>query len=146
MGFIDAGAVVNNKALFIPNCDLYTFGVLTSSIHMAWMRTVAGRLKSDYSYGTTTVYNTFPWAEPSAQQKKLIESTAQKILDARKNYPQSTLADLYDELSMPKELRDAHKKNDRAVAAAYGFENFLEDESKIVAELMKLYEQLTNLD
>ena len=144
MGFIDAGAVVNNKALFIPNCALYTFGTLTSSIHMAWVRTVAGRLKSDYSYGTTTVYNTFPWCEPSDKQRRAIELSAQKILDVRANYPDATLADLYDPLSMPKDLRDAHKKNDRAVASAYGLENILADESKITVELLKLYERHAN--
>ena len=142
--FIDAGAVVNNKALFIPNCALYTFGTLTSSIHMAWVRTVAGRLKSDYSYGTTTVYNTFPWCEPSDKQRRAIELSAQKILDVRANYPDATLADLYDPLSMPKDLRDAHKKNDRAVASAYGLENILADESKITVELLKLYERHAN--
>lgn len=144
MGFIGAGAVINNKALFIPNCDLYTFGTLTSSIHMAWVRTVAGRLKSDYSYGTTTVYNTFPWAEPTENRRRVIESTAQKILDVRAEYPDATLADLYDPLSMPKDLRDAHKKNDRAVVKVHGFENFLDDETKIIVELLKLYERHAN--
>ncbi|MBQ3442806.1 MAG: class I SAM-dependent DNA methyltransferase [Selenomonadaceae bacterium] len=138
MGFVN-GVVINNKALFIPNCDLYTFGMLTSSIHMTWVRTVAGRLKSDYSYGTTTVYNTFPWCKPTDKQRHAIEQSAQKILDVRANYPDATLADLYDPLSMPKDLRDAHKKNDRAVASAYGFENILDDESKITAELLNLY-------
>ncbi|MBQ7629332.1 MAG: class I SAM-dependent DNA methyltransferase, partial [Selenomonadaceae bacterium] len=92
----------------------------------------------------SVVYNNFPWCLPTLEQKKLIEQTAQKILDVRANYPDATLADLYDELTMPQDLRLAHKKNDRAVAAAYGFENFLDDESKIVAELMKLYERFTN--
>ena len=110
---------------------------------MAWMRAVAGRLKSDYRYSGSVVYNNFVWCEPSAEQKTLIEQTAQNILDVRKNYPQATLADLYDELTMPADLRAAHKKNDLAVAKAYGFENILDDESKIVAELMKLYERLT---
>ena len=143
MGFVN-GVVINNKALFIPNCDLYTFGMLTSSIHMTWVRTVAGRLKSDYSYGTTTVYNTFPWCKPTDKQRHAIEQSAQKILDVRANYPDATLADLYDPLSMPKDLRDAHKKNDRAVASAYGFENILDDESKITAELLNLYISYTN--
>ena len=113
---------------------------------MAWMRTVAGRLEMRYRYSGNVVYNNFPWCKPTDKQRQAIEQSAQKILDARKNYPAATLADLYDELTMPQDLRDAHKKNDRAVAAAYGFENILDDESKIVAELMKLYEQLTNLD
>ena len=111
---------------------------------MAWMRAVAGRLEMRYQYSATVVYNNFAWCEPTYEQKNLIETTAQYILDVRKNYPHSTLADLYDELTMPADLRLAHKKNDRAVATAYGFENFLDDESKIVAELMKLYERFTN--
>ena len=138
MGFVN-GVVINNKALFIPNCDLYTFGTLTSSIHMAWMRTVAGRLEMRYSYGTTTVYNTFPWCNPTYKQRAAIEQSSQKILDVRANYPDATLADLYDPLSMPKDLRDAHKKNDRAVASAYGLENILDDDSAIVGALLKLY-------
>ena len=143
-GFIDAGVIPSNKALFIPNCDLYTFGVLISSIHMAWMRTVAGRLKSDYSYGVQVVYDTFPWPEPTTNQRRAIEHTAQKILDVRKNYPAATLADLYDELTMPADLREAHRKNDRAVAAAYGLENILDDEPAVVVALLKLYERLTS--
>ena len=97
-----------------------------------------------YRYSGSVVYNNFVWCEPTDEQRRLIEQTAQKILDVRSRYPQSTLADLYDELTMPRDLRDAHKKNDREVAVAYGFENILDDESKIVAELMKLYEQLTS--
>ena len=143
IGFVN-GVVINNKALFIPNCDLYTFGTLTSSIHMAWVRTVAGRLKSDYSYGTTTVYNTFPWCKPTDKQRRTIEQSAKKILDVRANYSDATLAGLYDPLSMPKDLLDAHKKNDRAVASAYCLENILDDESKITAELLKLYIPYTN--
>ena len=106
---------------------------------MAWMRAVAGRLKSDYRYSGSVVYNNFVWCEPSEEQKNNIEQTAQAILDARKKYPDATLADLYDELTMPAELRAAHKKNDRAVAAAYGFENILDDEPAIVIALLKLY-------
>ena len=89
--FIDAGAVVNNKAFFIPNCDLYTFSTLTSSIHMTWVRTVAGRLEMRYSYGVQVVYNTFPWSEPSDRQRKAIENTAQNIVDVRQNIPTSLL-------------------------------------------------------
>ena len=140
-GFIAAGVIISNKALFIPNCDRYTFGMLTSSIHMVWTRTVAAYLGTSYSYGVQTVYNTFPWVEPSDKQRRAIETTAQKILDVRKKYPDTTLADLYDELSMPKDLLDAHKKNDRAVAAAYGLENLLDDESKITVELLKMYKR-----
>ena len=144
MGFIERGVVPSNKALFIPNCDLYTFGTLTSSIHMAWVKIVAGRLEMRYSYGTTTVYNTFPWCEPTKSQRRAIEASAQRILDVRAKYSDAKLADLYDELSMPKDLRDAHKKNDLAVVRAYGWEKFLDDESKITVELLKLYERHAN--
>ena len=143
--FIEPTTIISDALSIIPSAQVYHFGVLTSSIHMAWMRAVAGRLEMRYRYSGSVVYNNFPWGEPTAEQKNLIEQSAQNILDARKNYPHSTLADLYDELTMPSDLRDAHKKNDRAVAAAYGFENFLDDEAKIVAALMKLYERLTNL-
>ena len=142
MGFIDGGAVINLEAMFISNATLYHFGVLTSSTHMAWVRTVAGRLGTGYRYGVQTVYNTFPWLRVSDKQRAMIERSAQKILDVRKNYPAATLADLYDELTMPADLRAAHKKNDAAVAQAYGFTDMTEAE--IVAALMKLYERLTN--
>ena len=145
IGFMDAQTVALNTVLIIPDATTYHFGILTSSIHMAWMRTVGGRLEMRYQYSATVVYNNFVWCEPTEEQRRLIEATAQKILDARKNYPHSTLADLYDELTMPADLRDAHKKNDLAVAKAYGFEKILEDEPKIVAELMKLYERLNNI-
>ena len=144
IGFVDAGVIVNIQASFIPNGDLYIFGVLNSSIMMTWLKTVGGQFKSDYRFSATTVYNTFPWCEPSDKQRRAIELSAQKILDVRANYPDATLADLYDPLSMPKDLRDAHKKNDRAVASAYGLENILADESKITVELLKLYERHAN--
>ncbi|MBR0290025.1 MAG: class I SAM-dependent DNA methyltransferase [Selenomonadaceae bacterium] len=144
MGFMTPDIICNAQALIIPGAEIYHFGILTSSIHMAWMRAVAGRLEMRYRYSGSVVYNNFPWCLPTLEQKNLIEQTAQKILDVRANYPDATLADLYDELTMPQDLRLAHKKNDRAVAAAYGFENLLDDEPKIVAELMKLYERLTN--
>ena len=105
----------------IPDATLYHFGVLTSNVHMAWMRVVCGRLKSDYRYSKDIVYNNFPWPEPSTQQRQKIEQTAQAILDARALYPDSSLADLYDELTMPPELRKAHHQNDMAVMQAYGF-------------------------
>ncbi len=143
MGFLTPDIIANSQALIVPGATVYHFGVLTSSIHMAWMRAVAGRLKSDYRYSGSVVYNNFVWAEPSDSQRAAIEATAQNILDVRAKYPKATLADLYDEVTMPADLRAAHKKNDRAVAAAYGFENLLDDESAIVAELMKLYEALT---
>ena len=120
-----------------------------SNVHMAWMRAVCGRLKSDYSYSNTIVYNNFPWPDVSPEQKAKIEQTAQAILDARAKYPDSSLADLYDELTMPPELRTAHQNNDKAVMEAYGFritENGKRrwlTESETVAELMKMYQGLT---
>lgn len=143
MGFMTPDVIASNLVSIVPGATVYHFGILTSSIHMAWVRAVAGRLKSDYRYSGSVVYNNFAWCEPTAEQQALIEETAQKILDVRAGYPKATLADLYDELTMPKELREAHKKNDRAVAAAYGFEEILDDERAIVAELFKLHESLT---
>ena len=127
----------------MENASLYHFGILTSNVHMAWMRAVCGRLKSDYSYSNTIVYNNFPWPTPTDEQKARIEQTAQAILDGRALYPDSSLADLYDELTMPVELRRAHQDNDRAVMAAYGFPVKTMTESQCVAELFKMYQELT---
>lgn len=139
MGFMTAEVITNNSCSIIPNATLYHFGILTSNVHMAWMRTIAGRLKSDYRYSGNIVYNNFPWAEPTEEQKKKIEQTAQGILDARALYPDSSLADLYDEVIMPPELRKAHQENDRAVMKAYGFSIKDTTEASCVAELMKRY-------
>jgi phospholipase C len=122
---------------------LYHFGILESNVHMAWMRVVCGRLKSDYSYTVNNVYNNFPWPTPTDEQKAVIEQTAQAILDARAKYPDCSLADLYDELTMPVELRKAHQENDRAVMQAYGFNVKAMTESQCVAELFKMYQELT---
>ena len=111
---------------------------------MAWMRTVAGRLKSDYRYSKDIVYNNFPWPEPTETQKAKIEATAQGILDARALYPESSLADLYDELTMPPELRKAHKANDRAVMEAYGMWGKVHSEAECVAWLFRMYQELTD--
>ena len=138
--FLSPNIIASNLLYTISDATLYLFGVLTSSIHMAWVRIATGRLKSDYRY-TPAVYNNFPWCTPTDKQRRAIELSAQKILDVRAKYPDATLADLYDPLSMPKDLRDAHKKNDRAVASAYGLEKFLDDESKITVELLKMYNQ-----
>ncbi len=143
MGFIDNTIVVTNAVLFIPSASVYHFGVLTSNVHMAWMRAVCGRIKSDYRYSKEVVYNNFPWPTPTDAQKAKIEQTAQAILDARELYPDSSLADLYDEVAMPPELRKAHQNNDRAVMQAYGFSIKDMTESKCVAELMKMYQHLT---
>ena len=116
---------------------------MMSNVHMAWMRTICCRLKSDYSYTVNDVYNNFPWPTPTDEQKAKIEQTAQGILDARALYPDASLADLYDELTMPPELRTAHQQNDRAVMQAYGFSVRDMTESTCVAALMKMYQQLT---
>ena len=130
------------SAFFIENADLYLFGILNSTMHNSWMRVVCGRLKSDYRYSNTIVYNNFPFPNPTEEQKSKIEKTAQAILDARAKYPDCSLADLYDELTMPPELRKAHQENDKAVMQAYGFSKDI-TESEIVAELFKMYEKLT---
>ena len=143
MGFLDYNTIPTNQVQIIPDATIYHFGILTSNVHMAWMRTVCGRLKSDYRYTGKIVYNNFPWPTPTDDQKAKIEQTAQVILDARSLYPDSSLADLYDEIAMPPELRKAHQQNDRAVMQAYGFDVKDMTESKCVAELMRMYQKLT---
>ena len=146
MGFMSPDVLSSNLVLIIPDATLYHFGILESIVHMAWMRAVCGRLKSDYRYSKDVVYNNFPWPTPTEKQKAKIEQTAQSILDARALYPDSSLADLYDELTMPAELRKAHQQNDKAVLQAYGFDVKLLDEGNetlIVAELFKLYQEMT---
>lgn len=143
IGFLDGNYIPSNSATIIENADLYDFGILTSNVHMAWMRTVCGRLESRYRYSKDIVYNNFPWPKPTEQQKLKIEKIAQAILDARALYPDSSLADLYDSVTMPPELRKAHRDNDRAVMEAYGFSTIMTEE-ECVAELMKLYAQLVD--
>ncbi|MBQ4199854.1 MAG: hypothetical protein II649_08220 [Kiritimatiellae bacterium] len=173
MSFMPADVIASDLCLIVPGATLCHFGVLTSSVHMAWMRTVAGRLKSDYRYSAAIVYNNFPWPEGhngtngttgtdatgttatvdgashSSHQSHMshdlcaaISSTAQAILDARANYPDASLADLYDPLTMPPDLRAAHAANDRAVLAAYGLAPDT-PEPEIVARLFRLYAKLT---
>ena len=142
MGYMDATVLCSDKVRLMPNGTLYHFGILESNVHMAWMRVVSGRLKSDYSYTVNNVYNNFPWPEVSDEQRERIAATAQGILDARALYPDSSLADLYDELTMPPELRRAHQANDRAVMAAYGFAATM-TESECVARLFALHQALT---
>ena len=147
IGFMNPDTICSDLVFVVPNADLYHFGIITSNVHMAWMRVVCGRLKSDYRYSNTLVYNNFPWPTTTEQQKLKIEQTAQAILDARALYPDSSLADLYDELTMPPELRKAHQANDRAVMDAYGFVKgspARTSESACVAELMKMYQTLTS--
>ena len=141
MGYVKAGTISSNLILVVPDATLYHFGILESNVHMAWMRAVCGRLKSDYRYSKDVVYNNFPWPTPTAEQKAKIEQSAQAILDARALYPDSSLADLYDPTLMPKELLQAHRQNDRAVMAAYGFSTKM-TESECVAELFKRYSKL----
>ena len=144
VGFMAPENIVNDSVQIIPDATLYHFGILESNVHMAWMRAVCGRLKSDYRYSKDVVYNNFPWPTPTEEQKAKIEQTAKAILDARALYPDSSLADLYDELTMPVELRRAHQDNDRAVMQAYGFPvKSTFTESLCVAELFKLYKEKT---
>lgn len=145
LGFLGGDVIPTDSATIIPNAGLYEFGVLTSNVHMAWMRAVCGRLKSDYRYSKDIVYNNFPWCSPSDEQRKKIEQTAQGILDARALYPDCSLADLYDEIVMPPELRKAHQFNDKAVMQAYGFSIKDTTEESCVAELMKMYQQLISI-
>ena len=142
IGFLSPDFIASDAVQVLPNATLYHYGVLTSNVHMAWMRAVCGRLKSDYRYSVNIVYNNFPWCNPTPEQKKRIEETAQDILDARALYPDCSLADLYDEVAMPPELRKAHQANDRAVMQAYGFDVKTMTESTCVAELMKMYQKL----
>ena len=142
MGFMTPDILCSNLVKIVPNATLYHFGVLTSNVHMAWMRAVCGRLKSDYRYSKDIVYNNFPWPTPTDEQKVKIEQTAQAILDARALYPDSSLADLYDEVTMPKELRRAHQQNDRTIWEAYGKAWDIKSESGCVAELMRMYQRL----
>lgn len=142
MTFLDENIICGDKLIIIPEASMYHFGILMSNVHNAWMRVVTGRLKSDYEY-STNIYNNFPWPTPTPDQKTKIEQTAQGILDARALYPDSSLADLYDQLTMPPELRKAHQENDRAVMQAYGFDWRKMTESDCVSALMQQYQKLT---
>ena len=139
MTFISGDVKITEAVQIVPNATLYDLGVLTNSIHMNWLKTVGGRLKSDYRYSKDVVYNNFIWIEASERQKVAIEEIVKEILDIRSQYPAATLAELYDEVTMPYELRNAHCKNDRTVVKAYGFENILNDKSAIVVVLLELY-------
>ena len=143
IGFLDKETIATNLVITIPDATLYHFGILTSNVHMAWMRAVCGRLEMRYRYSKDVVYNNFPWPTPTDEQKSRIEQTAQAILDARDLYPECSLADLYDEATMPPELRKAHQQNDKAVMQAYGFWGKLNSESACVAELMRMYQLLS---
>lgn len=141
MGFFDHEVISSNANQMIPNATPYEFGILTSEMHNDWMRTVAGRLKSDYRYSATLVYNTFPWPEVNDQQRKQIEALAEEVLLIREDYPEKSLADLYDPDKMPEPLRDAHKALDRAVEKLYRDKPF-RDASERLEHLFALYEKL----
>jgi hypothetical protein len=142
IGFMSPSILCSNAIRILPNATLYHFGILTSNIHNAWTRAVCGRLEIDYRYSKDIVYNNFPWAEATDEQKAAIEKLAQGVLDARAKFPDSSLADLYDPLVMPKELLQAHQALDRAVMKLYGFKKDV-SETEIVAKLMEMYQKLT---
>lgn len=144
IGFMDAEVISSNAAQIIPGATIYHFGVLTSNVHMAWMRAVGGRLKSDYRYSKEIVYNPFPWPNPTEAQRRRIEETAQYILTVRAQYPDTPMSTLYDRNLMPKDLQKAHWANDRAVMQAYGMPIKETDEASCVAWLMRLYQQKVN--
>ena len=144
MGFMNGDTISTDLNFIIPEADIYLFGILESNVHMAWVRSVCGRLKSDYRYSRDIVYNTFPWPSPTPDQKQRIEQTAQGILDARALYPDSSLADLYDPLTMPPELRQAHDRNNVSVMKAYGFSTKM-SEAECVSALMSMYKELTSM-
>ena len=140
IGFLDASTICTNKVQIIPNATLYHFGILVSSVHMAWTRAVCGRLKSDYQYSKQIVYNNFPWPDATEEQKAAIEKLAQAVLDARARHPESSFADLYDTLAMPPELLKAHRELDKAVMKIYNFRKDATEE-EIVANLMERYQK-----
>ena len=137
MAFLTPDTMCSDLLQIIPNAALYHFGVLTSSMHMAWVNAVCGRLKSDYRYSNKLVYNNYPWPTPTEEQKAQIEACAQAVLDARALYPDCSLADLYDPLTMPAELRKAHRALDAAVENAYGKK--FESDAERVSHLFALY-------
>lgn len=145
IGYIEPNVLCSDSVHLTTGAELYHFGVLTSNVHMAWMRTVCGRLETRYRYSKDVVYNNFPWPTPTPEQKQRIEQTAQAILDARAKYPEASLADLYGEyMYLYPELLKAHQANDKAVMQAYGFWGKLNSETECVAELMKMYQELTD--
>ncbi len=143
MGFLDSSVIASNAALIVPNATLYHFSILTSQMHMAWMRSVAGRLKSDYRYSKDIVYNNFPWAKASEDEMEKIAKLGQAVLDARSLYPASSLADLYDPLTMPKELSHAHSALDIAVDHLYRPNAKFASDAERLAHLFNMYEQMT---
>lgn len=144
IGFVNASIIASDSVLIVPNASLFQFGIMTSNVHNAWMRAVCGRLKSDYRYSINIVYNNFLWITPTKAQKEVVEQTAQAILDARVKYANSSFADMYGErMDLYPELLKAHRQNDKVVMQAYGFDYKTMTESECVAELMKMYQELT---
>jgi hypothetical protein len=143
LGFVSPDIIAGDSCMVIPDATLYHFGVLTSNVHMAWVRVVCGRLKSDYRYSKDIVYNNFPWPSPTDAQKAAIEQAAQGILDARAKFPDASLADLYDPRTMPPELLKAHRAIDKAVMTLYGGWKVWQSEADCVAALMERYQKLT---
>jgi hypothetical protein len=141
IGFMNSHSITNGSALIVPNASLYEFGVLTSQMHMAWMRYICGRLELRYQYSASLVYNNFPWPSATDKQKELIEESAQIIIDTRGQFPDSNLAVLYNPSTMPPALIKAYQKLDKAVEAAYG--KTFNDDSQRVAYLFELYQNLT---
>ena len=141
IGFMTPDVLSSNLVKLVPNATLYHFGILTSSVHNAWMRVVCGRLKSDFRYSKDIVYNNFPWPDPSNEQIAKVEQTGQAILDAREKYPDASLADLYSNLILFPDLLKAHRANDAAVMEAYGFRKDM-TEREIVTELFRMYQKL----
>ncbi|MCB5234993.1 MAG: hypothetical protein LHW60_07130 [Candidatus Cloacimonetes bacterium] len=142
IAYVDSDTIASDAVLIIPQASEYHFAVMSSNVHNAWMRVVAGRLKSDYRYSASIVYNNFPWPELNDENRMKLNNTANMILKARDLYPEWSYADLYNELTMPPELRKAHQENDKAVMKAYGFNWRNMNESECVAELMKIYQTL----
>lgn len=143
IGYLSRNVITSDAALIIPEAKLYHFAILSSNVHMSWMRTVAGRLKSDYRYSASIVYNNFPWPSLTDTQKKKLNETANEILKARAKYSKMTLADLYNELIMPPELRKAHQENDRLVMELYGMDVRTTKESDAVERLFEMYNEMT---
>jgi hypothetical protein len=144
LGYLSADVLASNKLRLLPDATLFEFGVLSSFMHMSWTRQICGRMKSDFQYSITIVYNNFPWPEPHDKQRENIEVAAHAMLDARAAHPQASLADLYDPLTMPANLLKAHQVLDKAVDAAYGYKGASTDAAR-VAFLFERYQAITSL-
>jgi hypothetical protein len=142
IGFLSKEIIASNQLFVVPDAEIYHFSIMSSNVHNAWMRMVAGRLEMRYRYSASIVYNNFPWIILTDEQKDELTMTGKRILIARELYPDWSLSDLYNELTMPPELRKAHQENDKAVMSAYGFNWRAMTSAECVAELMKMYQNL----